>query len=50
MAEVRSTDNSDDGAKQLFEEIIQNATQIDELITAKLEEPQDINSRAPSST
>ena len=46
MAEVSSTDDNDDSAKQLFEEIIQNATQIDELITSKLEEPKSINSRA----
>ena len=46
MAEVPSTENNDDSAKQLFEEIIQNASQIDELITAKLKEPKSINSRA----
>ena len=46
MTKDSSTNTDDKKAKQLFQEIIHHATEIEELIASKLEEPKSINSRA----
>ena len=46
MKEDSSANTDDKDAKQLFLEIAQHATKMEELIASKLEEPKSINSRA----